>query len=118
MSGDTKGAEQVFREDLVKNPRNPRSLFGLERTLRDQGRESDAWFVEKQFPRVMERRGVESGGSGIEGSLCGGGSMPRQNVSAACDRQAAAEEQTRKEVLIKPEPLLVFRENLRLAKTS
>ncbi len=49
MSGDTKGAEQVFREDLVKNPRNPRSLFGLERTLRDQGRESDAWFVEKQF---------------------------------------------------------------------
>ena len=49
MSGDTKGAEQVFREDLVKNPRNPRSLFGLHRALHEQGRDSDAWFVEKQF---------------------------------------------------------------------
>jgi hypothetical protein len=49
MSGDAKGAERVFRDDLAKNPRNPRSLFGLQRALRDQGRETDAWFVEKQF---------------------------------------------------------------------
>ena len=44
-----KAAEQVFREDLAKNPRNPRSLFGLQRALREQGRDSDAWFVEKEF---------------------------------------------------------------------
>ncbi len=49
MNGDTKAAEQVFREDLAKNPRNPRSLFGLHRALREQGRDSDAWFVEKEF---------------------------------------------------------------------
>jgi hypothetical protein len=49
MSGDAKSAEQVFRDDLARNPRNPRSLFGLQRALREQGRESDAWFVEKQF---------------------------------------------------------------------
>ena len=49
MSGDSKGAEQVFRDDLAKNPRNPRSLFGLQRALRDEGRETDAWFVEKEF---------------------------------------------------------------------
>ena len=49
MSGDAKGAEQVFRDDLAKNPRNPRSLFGLQRALRDEGRETDAWFVEKEF---------------------------------------------------------------------
>ncbi len=49
MSGDAKGAEQVFRDDLAKNPRNPRSLFGLQRALHDQGRDSDAWFVDKQF---------------------------------------------------------------------
>ena len=49
MIGDTKGAEQVFRADLQKNPRNPRSLFGLHRALKDQGRDADAWFVEKQF---------------------------------------------------------------------
>src|SRR5271165_4460679 len=49
MSGDAKGAEQVFRDDLAKNPRNPRSLFGLRQALKAQERDSDAWFVEKQF---------------------------------------------------------------------
>src|SRR6266436_3645746 len=49
MSGDSKGAEQVFREDLEKNPRNPRSLFGLHQALKAQDRSYDAGFVEKQF---------------------------------------------------------------------
>lgn len=49
MSGDAKGAEQVFREDLTKNLRNPRSLFGLHRALKAQDRNSDAWFVEQEF---------------------------------------------------------------------
>jgi tetratricopeptide (TPR) repeat protein len=49
MSGDAKAAEKVFREDLVVNPRNPRSLFGLHQALKAEDRDSDAWFVEKQF---------------------------------------------------------------------
>ncbi|MFY9559738.1 MAG: hypothetical protein WAQ52_05855 [Terriglobales bacterium] len=49
MSGDAKGAEQVFREDLAINPRNPRSLFGLHQSLKAQDRSYDAGFVEKQF---------------------------------------------------------------------
>ena len=49
MSGDAKGAEQVFRDDLARNPRNPRSLFGLQQALKAQERNSDSWFVEKQF---------------------------------------------------------------------
>lgn len=49
MSGDSKAAEQVFREDLDKNPRNPRSLFGLREALKAQDRDYDAGFVEKQF---------------------------------------------------------------------
>ena len=49
MSGDQAGAEQVFRDDLERNPRNPRSLFGLEQALKAQGREYDATFVRKQF---------------------------------------------------------------------
>ncbi len=49
MSADAKGAEQVFREDLEKNPRNPRSLFGLHQALKAQDRSYDAGFVEKQF---------------------------------------------------------------------
>jgi tetratricopeptide (TPR) repeat protein len=49
MSGDAKGAERVFRDDLDKNPRNPRSLFGLHQALKAQDRSYDAGFVEKQF---------------------------------------------------------------------
>jgi tetratricopeptide (TPR) repeat protein len=49
ISGDQAGAEQVFRDDLERNPRNPRSLFGLEQALKAQGRTYDATFVRKQF---------------------------------------------------------------------
>jgi len=49
MTGDAKGAELVFREDLTKNLRNPRSLFGLHQALKAQERNSDAWFVEQEF---------------------------------------------------------------------
>jgi tetratricopeptide (TPR) repeat protein len=49
ISGDTPGAERVFREDLDRNPRNPRSLFGLQQSLLQQKRSYDAGFVQKQF---------------------------------------------------------------------
>ena len=47
--GDAKAAEKVFREDLERNPRNPRSLFGLEQALKAQDRSYDAGFIEKQL---------------------------------------------------------------------
>jgi len=49
MNGDKDGAEKVFRDDLDRNPRNPRSLFGLQQALKSEGKEYDASFVEKQF---------------------------------------------------------------------
>jgi tetratricopeptide (TPR) repeat protein len=49
MNGDASGAEKVFREDLDRHPRNPRSLFGLEQSLKVQKRDYDAAFVQKQF---------------------------------------------------------------------
>ncbi len=49
MNGDAAGAEKVFREDLDRHPRNPRSLFGLEAALKAQKRDYDAAFVQKQF---------------------------------------------------------------------
>jgi tetratricopeptide (TPR) repeat protein len=48
-TGDHAGAEEVFRADLARNPRNPRSLFGLEQALNAQARSYDAGFVHKQF---------------------------------------------------------------------
>jgi tetratricopeptide (TPR) repeat protein len=47
--GDNAGAEEVFRADLERNPRNPRSLFGLEEALKAQEKAYDAGFVRKQF---------------------------------------------------------------------
>jgi hypothetical protein len=47
--GDYAGAEEVFRADLERNLRNPRSLFGLEEALKAQDRAYDAGFVRKQF---------------------------------------------------------------------
>ena len=49
ISGDAAGAEKVFRDDLDRNPRNPRSLFGLQQSLLQQKRDYDAGFVQKQF---------------------------------------------------------------------
>ena len=49
LNGNAVEAEKVFREDLDRNPRNPRSLFGLSEALRAQNRAYDAQFVDKQF---------------------------------------------------------------------
>ncbi len=49
MTGDAPGAERVFREDLDRNVRNPRSLWGLHQALLKQKRNDDAGFVQKQF---------------------------------------------------------------------
>jgi tetratricopeptide (TPR) repeat protein len=49
LNGNAAEAEKVFREDLDRNPRNPRSLFGLAEALRAQNRAYDAQFVDKQF---------------------------------------------------------------------
>ena len=49
LSGNASEAEKVFRADLDRNPRNPRSLFGLREALKAQNRAYDAQFVNKQF---------------------------------------------------------------------
>jgi tetratricopeptide (TPR) repeat protein len=54
MNGDAAGAEKVFRDDLDRTPRNPRSLFGLQQALLQQKRDYDAGFVQKQFESSWE----------------------------------------------------------------
>jgi len=49
QAGRAAEAEKVFRDDLQRNPRNPRSLFGLMQALKAQGREHDAEWVGQQF---------------------------------------------------------------------
>ncbi|HWO30134.1 MAG TPA: hypothetical protein VNO32_15180 [Candidatus Acidoferrum sp.] len=49
LDGQISEAEQIFREDLQRNPRNPRSLFGLLQALRSSGKAYDAGFVKSQL---------------------------------------------------------------------
>src|SRR5215468_871272 len=49
LNGNAVEAEKVFRDDLDRNPRNPRSLFGLRESLKAQNKAYDAQFVDKQF---------------------------------------------------------------------
>lgn len=52
--GQAAEAEKVFREDLEKHPRNPRSLFGLAESLKAQGKAADAAWVECQFEEAWK----------------------------------------------------------------
>jgi len=59
QSGDAKAAEQVFRDDLELNPRNPRSLFGLAEALTRQNRGYDASWIWQQFQSAWQGADVE-----------------------------------------------------------
>jgi tetratricopeptide (TPR) repeat protein len=58
-SGKSKDAEGVFREDLRRNPRNPRSLFGLKESLRAQHLENAAAWVEREFQKAWKNADTE-----------------------------------------------------------
>ena len=49
QAGKPAEAERVFQEDLKKNARNPRSMFGLAESLKAQGRTAEARTAEQQF---------------------------------------------------------------------
>jgi tetratricopeptide (TPR) repeat protein len=57
MNGDLGDAERVFRDDLDRNPRNPRSLWGLHQALTEQKRNYDAGFVQKEFDSSWKGHG-------------------------------------------------------------
>ena len=48
-AGQTVEAEKVFREDLNLNPRSPRSLFGLWKTLEAEQKPADAEWARRSF---------------------------------------------------------------------
>jgi tetratricopeptide (TPR) repeat protein len=47
-------AEKVFRDDLQRNRRNGRSLFGLMHALKAQGKDREALLVQKQFEQIWK----------------------------------------------------------------
>lgn len=57
--GRATEAEAVFREDLARNPRNGRSLFGLAEALKVEQRSADATWVERQFAAAWKDADVK-----------------------------------------------------------
>ncbi|MEA2784363.1 MAG: hypothetical protein QOF71_467 [Candidatus Eremiobacteraeota bacterium] len=53
-TGRYAAAANVFREDLRRNQRNPRSLFGLSESLRKQGRDAEAAVARSEFDAVWK----------------------------------------------------------------
>ncbi len=49
LNGQAEQAEAAFRADLEQNPRNPRSLFGLWKSLEVQKKTSNAEWVRREF---------------------------------------------------------------------
>ena len=49
LNGEAGRAEAVFRTDLEQHPRNPRSLFGLLKSLEAQNKTADVQEVRKEF---------------------------------------------------------------------
>ena len=58
-AGDAKGAERTFRDDLARDPRNPRSLFGLEKSLEAEGDMTDAAWVQREFTAAWRNADVQ-----------------------------------------------------------
>jgi hypothetical protein len=57
--GQAAEAEAVFRADLERNPRNPRSLFGLTEALRAQKKDADAGWASAQFQSAWKDADVK-----------------------------------------------------------
>jgi tetratricopeptide (TPR) repeat protein len=53
-AGKPGDAEEVFREDLIRNPRNGRSLFGLWQSLAAQNKTTDAAWAKVEFEEAWK----------------------------------------------------------------
>jgi TolA-binding protein len=54
LNGDYQEAEQIFREDLKKYPRNGRSLFGLLESVKAQKKRSAIRWVQIQLDLALK----------------------------------------------------------------
>src|SRR5215216_923316 len=52
--GDYAAAEKVFRDEILRRPRNGRALFGLAESLRKQGKEGAAKSVQGEFEKAWQ----------------------------------------------------------------
>ncbi len=54
QQGEYAAAEKVFRDEILRRPRNGRALFGLAESLRKQGKEGAAKSVQGEFEKAWQ----------------------------------------------------------------
>jgi tetratricopeptide (TPR) repeat protein len=62
-AGKAVEAEKAFRDDLKRNRRNGRSLYGLMQSLKAQGKNASARLVEQEFNEAWKKADVKLGGA-------------------------------------------------------
>ncbi|HKQ99343.1 MAG TPA: alpha/beta fold hydrolase [Pyrinomonadaceae bacterium] len=73
--GEYTEAEQVFRAELVKHPRNGRALFGLVESLKRQGNTSSARLVQREFDRAWAKADTKLSSESFYGASGAASSM-------------------------------------------
>jgi tetratricopeptide (TPR) repeat protein len=58
-SGRFADAEQVYRDDLARYPQNGWALYGLSRSLKQQGKQAEALAVKLQFDKAWEHADIK-----------------------------------------------------------
>lgn len=59
MDGQFAEAEKTFREEIVRNPRNGRALFGLAEALSRQGKDTSAALVRREFQEAWKNSDIQ-----------------------------------------------------------
>lgn len=70
-NGDYAAAEKVFRDEILRRPRNGRALFGLAESLRKQGKEGAAKSVQGEFEKAWQHADTKLTVSSLAGMSTG-----------------------------------------------
>jgi pimeloyl-ACP methyl ester carboxylesterase/tetratricopeptide (TPR) repeat protein len=71
LQGDNKAAEKVFRDEILRRPRNGRALFGLAESLRKQGKEGAAKSVQGEFEKSWQHADTKLSAASLAGVTSG-----------------------------------------------
>ena len=85
LQGDNKAAEKVFRDEILRRPRNGRALFGLAESLRKQGKEGAAKSVQGEFEKSWQYADTKLSIASLAGVTTG--AAPASAAKAASDVQ-------------------------------
>jgi len=82
LQGDNAAAEKVFRDEILRRPRNGRALFGLAESLRKQGKEGAAKSVQGEFEKAWQYADTKLSVASLAGVTAGGPTSSASNGSS------------------------------------